>query len=365
MPFLFKIKGEADFECKNFYFNEERNSFILEEKGSDSREIEFDYSLKKDIKFNKNVTDFEYTFLYKNDYAENDIWNIFEDKLIKDDINSGRIGWLFPLQALTSRDHNYVSKDYFYPYSFNAYIYLLGYICKHNKTFEYDSLDQISIVSLFGEDVHILVLYNDYTKNITDFDLENYIPSLIEYGYFFIRNRIHYKHQISKIKLESISKVINNTDYIKNIFKDSYIKSYDDQFIRFYFLYQIIELLLEEIFQDELSNVLNDFNAKSKDFFEIKEDLNSITKEKYRIDQLFSNYSKTPQNKPLITLIKNYISKVEPYNETSVSKAIYKLRSLLFHNHRKINSIGLQPLKDINDLFEEDIFKILKTYKKK
>src|ERR1035437_5586424 len=116
MALSFKRTTKTDFESGRVFFKSSQKVFTTQDKNSDET-IDFKYALEPDKKYKTRETQFEIFLFHKDEFATN---NIFQVK-----IENKRIGWLFPIQALLSAQHDYAKSEDFFPYSFNAYKLLL------------------------------------------------------------------------------------------------------------------------------------------------------------------------------------------------------------------------------------------------
>ncbi|MCO5385371.1 MAG: hypothetical protein NHB14_05855 [Desulfosporosinus sp.] len=90
-------------------FSTEDNTFLLE---NNKEQFNIEYVLKPYTDYNPDDY-LVYGFLNKYGYAENDIFQVVEKNLKRSENGNGRIGWIFPLQALISNEHDFAGNEHF------------------------------------------------------------------------------------------------------------------------------------------------------------------------------------------------------------------------------------------------------------
>ena len=86
--------------------------FFFLNYGEYAAEVEYELDIYPDY---ENV---DYSVhLFHNDYlnAENDIFQLYDYS------SNTRIGWIFPIQALLSQDHNYAENEHFLKYAYVSF----------------------------------------------------------------------------------------------------------------------------------------------------------------------------------------------------------------------------------------------------
>lgn len=163
---------DAEVECVSFQYNDTENIFEMKDK---ENKVICEYYPLLNLDAEYNPRDFEYYLLRndREDYSENSIYQVYASK--------ERIGWIFPIQALMSRQHDYVKNKFFLRYAYVASCWLLENINCYNQKFS-----EIVVLSDFYDDTStILVLDKENTKKINNFQLEDYTVSLYQKGYSY------------------------------------------------------------------------------------------------------------------------------------------------------------------------------------
>jgi hypothetical protein len=354
---LTQINGN-EFEVDNLRFLRSEKSFIASNSTSKDS-LEFKYSLKPDDKFKTKETDFE-VFLFHNDnLATNDI---FEIKTA-----GQRLGWLFPIQALLSSEHDHAENDHFFPYSYNAYRILLKNKC--NLPYKKPSSNSATLEELYGENTIIFIVYRKYlkafkTKLGIQFSIDDYLLFFYQYGFTLlsstnfislydlkVENLVPKKFESGVIELDRISKdLLNDKPYLNSLIQ-GLIKLERHPLVKFHLLYSVIELFISKIFESDFKSSLENFLV-STDFYDAKEKLAKMTNEKGRINKLFS-VSCPGLDAGLLSDLEDasntFLSLVfaPKVFKKGVGEAIYKVRSTIFHNLRHMPAGYENSLADV------------------
>ncbi|WP_341840635.1 hypothetical protein [Chitinophaga caseinilytica] len=348
MALRFLQDDETEFETNNIRFNSLQKTFTL--KGINNNFLEFQYALEKDNRFNTNHKEFSIYLFHKN-VATNDIFQI--------KIDNQRLGWLFPVQALLSNEHDYAQDEHFFPYSFNAYRLLLSNA--RNLPYKLCSFNNDpTIEDIYGENTTILILYNKYIRQLKNvnkiqFNIEDYLLFFYSHGYTLLnennfKSLINYDQPDPNVRAFS-NTIVNLKPISKNLIVDKIylnsliqglIKLEKHPLVRFHLLYSVIELFITRLFEAEFSNTLDAFK-NMENFYDAKEKLTKLGNEKERIAKILSN--KCPGLSPdllndLRDSCNNFLSFVFAPKIFSkpTGEALYKLRSTIFHNLRLVPS---------------------------
>lgn len=266
----------------------------------------FVYKSQLEISNLFNPDDFEIYFLYNNNekISENSIYKLYTDDI--------RIGWIFPIQSLESREHDYAQDEFYLRYAYVALYKLLQMINFTNE--EYSDL---SIMDYYPDNIQLLVYDTNNTKNIDNFDISKYTVSLFDKGYSYIGegNVFTEPEEIYKnIRIRQLPASIRDISYINVLFKEL-VPLHETSYSKFHLLYQIIEILIGVVFNYKIKELIYEMKNSSNDLFDKREKLNDITTEKRRVVWLFNDFAKIePQkldrlNKLCIELLKKTVKK--------------------------------------------------------
>ncbi|MFM7370914.1 MAG: hypothetical protein ACKO2Z_24615, partial [Sphaerospermopsis kisseleviana] len=153
--------------------------------------------------------------------------------------------------------------------------------------------------------------------------------------------------------------------YLDRLFK-SLLKTEENPLVRFYLLYQVIELVIEIIFEKSFSDIINNFqNNADKNIYELKESITNISSEKERISKLIAALEKkidAVSKTNLHLLCNQLLTAFNSDNKNSLPLALYSVRSLIVHKFRNLPEKDLPKLEQINREFENIVIKIILNF---
>lgn len=297
--------------------------------------------------------EFDVYFLIRKDINESDIFQVI-------DSNDTRIGWCIPTNALGSDLHDYASNIHFLRYAYKA---IEGALKKLDDNLfkvdaNYNANNQINFSDLFHPYTALLVVSR---SNITTkgalFDFERALPSLIGYGYqpLTAKDPSLLKHvglnpAGKKLKITLTSQDVENNELINSILTS--ILAYEDNpTFRFFYLYQIFELLIENILKIEQEDVIEQLYQAKLDparSREILRELKDMIGEKDRIKLLIEKYSSCNSDlEDIREACRNFLSSVGNVSGTSFEDYFYPVRNFLVHRLRELPPAGSAPLSNI------------------
>ena len=296
---------------------------------------------------------FDVFFLAKKDILESDIFQVY------DETRKVRIGWCIPINALDSIDHDFSSDTHFQKYAFSAIKSALMSIDDSIFTKELDigSNFQIRLVDIFHSDTAILIISRETLVVDSAFEIECAMPSLIRHGYVRLSNISPDEITLSgirpennRIQLKLISPDLGNHQVIDSLLHSAF--AYETKAILcFFYLYQIFELLLEEIYQSEQLKIVNDLIAAAGDSSKAKDALEKaqkISSEKKRIALLANVYSKSQGKLSNLKISCNALLKTIGRNEgKNFEEYFYSIRNFIFHQYRDFPIDKEQLLREV------------------
>ena len=353
---MLRIKqGELIISLNQIEFNEEEKIFKLSSNNNEFIELEIGYSLKAKKNYESRIKEFTMYSFYNKDCSENSIFQVYDKEYDK------RIGWIFPIQALISNEHDYSDNVHFLRYAYIAFKKLLE-VQENIKAKEIEYEDRTySVLDFYNEDMIILILDSENINEIKDFEFNDYILDLYKYGYCVEgSNKLGYFEEVKKnIKLHKIKQFLREEDYIFELFKN-FLGKETSPLLKFYLLYQVIELIIEKIFNKELSEMLEALGNNTTSLFDIKESLNNIAKEKDRIIKISSKYSERVRcAEELKANCNRLLTNQGKEEENEVGQSLYKVRNLLVHNYRGINEQNKYIIEEVTISFEKYIIELL------
>lgn len=231
---------DPEVECVAFQYNDADNIFEIKD-AEDNLICEYYPELRLDAEYNPKEFECHLLKNDRKDYSENSIFQVYASKK--------RIGWIFPIQALMSKQHDYVENRFFLKYAYVACYWLLDNIKCDNQRFS----EKIELSDFYNDRITILVLDKENTNKISNFNLEDYTVSLYQKGYSY-SGKGNLCSDIEKadkrINLQPISSELRNIDYIHILFKKEIPKE-QEAFAKFHTYYQIVEILISVVFEDK------------------------------------------------------------------------------------------------------------------
>lgn len=304
--------------------------------------------------------DFMIKILYNHKAVESSIFQVCCDK-------SKRVGWLFPLQALLSNQHDYHDKDYFLKQAYVAYYLILEMIVGE---IDFEKVDEVILTDYLEENCQILLLEkNSLDRDCVTFTYEKYAPSLLFYGYTNVDCRFEMGRigeLEKKIRLSKISNKLEQDSYISALFCNL-IPSELDELSRFHVLYQTIEVMINIIFKYQFESLLQRLQASPTDIYinETADELRNLIGEKDRIKKLLYEWCKidTAIKSDLVNECKAFLDENNyPVDNKELFSCLYGTRNLIVHSTYKLNTEELKKLKGINERFLYALVEMVKTF---
>jgi len=328
----------------------EDSCFILSNKSG--REIKINTPLKLDSNFRDK--DFEVYFLAKKNVKENEIYQVYRKR------TDSRIGWIIPVLSFDSALHDFADNEHFLRYAYVGIRESLKSLTSkvHSKTLMNDTLE-CKLSEIFHEETVLLILSKETYKDDFVFEIDRAIPSLIKHGYISLKERDpgEIKHQAAppegpKLYIEEIVSSLDNCSLIAELMSSLY--AYEEKPIfRFFYLYQIFELLIDGIYKNEQEVLIQELIDSKGDSGRTKDALDKMQQfmsEKKRLGLLINEYTgvqseltnlKSICNDLLMDLGRDKSDNFESY--------FYKIRNFIFHQYRDFPDHSIQMLDSVVD----------------
>lgn len=338
-------------------FDAEANLFRI--SGDQSESLEYIPILKLDHEYNPN--NFFYILLTNESPSctENSIYQVY--------VSEQRIGWIFPIQALVSKEHNYSNDSYFLKYAYVASCLLLEAIKDDDSN---ETPDQLLLEDYYDTQKSILVVDKENIAKLDSFSIENYIVGLYKYGYAYSgKGNIFAEFPGAELRrrlnLKAVSSQLTMIPNINYLFKEQ-LPTAENEVIRFHLCYQIIELLISIVFEDQFQLVLKKIQTDSEELFNQRELLTNIVGEKYRIKLLFNEYvsCETSHCTDLDMACRRLLSLNKKDTSQTYYENLYSVRCLLVHKLYSLTTESYQILQDVNRPFLNVVMDILFSFKK-
>lgn len=348
-------------DCHNAYssimFDEGKNAFQF--SGEQLNILEYNPVLKLDPEYSPQ--NFSYLLLSNESSGctENSIYQVAVEKQ--------RIGWIFPIQALLSKEHDQASNPYFLKYAYIALYLLLQSIDEEDQR---QLPEEICLEDYYDSKKIILVIDKENTSKLHSFSMENYFVALFQHGYSCSgKGNIFTESPLvedqTKINLKRLSPDLSMVPNINFIFKEQ-LPIAENEIIRFYLCYQIIELLISIVFEDMFNSLLAKISEDPETLFDQRDNLSKIAGEKHRIKVLFSNYASciTSHQTDLDIACQKLLNRNGKAIANQYYENLYSVRCLLVHRLYILSPDSYEVLRDINKAFLNVITDILFSFKK-
>lgn len=378
-----EVTLKNDQSCFQLYFQNPDSINIIE--------VEIDYVLdispedtSKDPYTTYKPEDY-LLFIFKS-FKLNKENNIFE---VHTKEEKSRIGWIFPIQSLLSKEHKYAKSEHFLKYAYVAFLKLLKNEEEYT-TFNPEftaTTNSYELTDFYGEDIIILVLCKSSLEKIDNFNIKHYMTSLYSYGYYICKPTENLKEidtrydsenpNGKKLIIQKNSPCLQKEDYVYRLFKDL-LKNEEHNLVRFYLLYQVIELMIDIVLERKILDEINNFkknedknNKAYNNVSKLRDKIQDILKENKRVSILMNDVK---INNPTLLLYCHELIKLfndddsnekdDISEEKDLGGAIYKVRCLIVHEFRKLSeNILEEKLREINKEFENIVIKIILDYK--
>ncbi len=129
-------------------------------------------------------------------------------------------------------------------------------------------------------------------------------------------------------------------------------------------LYQIVELLIGDIFSYEFTSFSKKISEDTNNLFDLKDELQKLTGEKYRVKELFNTYSRIngTLKEKLMDVCNEILKEASKKEKADVGDSLYSVRCLVFHNYGSIPSKARKLIEAINEIFEKVVIELLITF---
>lgn len=282
-----------------------------------------------------DFNDYFVFFFIKKDLVENEIFQV-------QDGNSGkRIGWCFPINSIDSGEHDYAENQHFRRYAFAATLKILNNLPSDVFINTPTTKDGFSIHA--SDAVHESTAALVISKNTLSrpFEIDRWLPTMAAKGYFALSSANPSLLQIkqpritsARVKLLEVSPAVVQLERLKLVYTQAF--PYEPKAVfRFFYLYQIVEHLMEIIFINEQARLVTRIIAAANDTNATKEVLEGMSQnssEKSRIRLMVEKYSDTNTDlSSLITSCNILLNGLGKKDGATFENTIYPTRNQIVH----------------------------------
>ena len=346
-------------------YDQGRKAFLIKDGDEEQASVPFPFSDKdhqgQDLQM-ADVADYKFATYYKKDVRE------LEYCIVNVNTGAGggapqRVGWMIPFATLTTEDETILNQQHLNQYIFYAYCHLLEKQEIMEQLADGNELGDI-LDGLYPEDGCFLITFNTLMPtNITYKHLE---LSLARNG-LFVRPTGYSNPQIVRnpeLNLIPASEILKADgtylhDYIEDFLQHHV---YDNNsFIRFLYLYQIEEVLMDMEMVELLKDYLYLLEHNQPNYRKVESTFKDATESK-RLAHIVEN---AELNSGMATILDgkcNTFLNSAPDSLLVQPESIYQVRNHIVHRFRKAS--GDEPaVKDICDCLELYLYDLLICYK--
>lgn len=380
MPLTIKSGGN-EILIRTVTFDEESNSFNCYDSPNEGEIFSHSLPFKLDEFPSPDFT--EKLYIFKN--------SLFTSKrLLKLKLNdkpgsNKLVGYIFQIEDLVSSPEIF-ENVHLKKIAYNVLLKLLqerDVSLRSNPT-QYRQDSNYSLSDFYDSDSVIVVICDQFVS-FPGYSFDKYLFDFFKHGFrlapsynFYPPSSTcttvsnNYLQIQAALHLNGITNNLYSNFFIESLIKNVIFFS-DNEVARFHLYYQVIEMLMEKVFKNEVNiKIMTNFNDLSS--FDIKELFRETMKDSFALNHLLSNNYSGIVNEVLEELkgsIKIFFSYTQnPYETQELSQSVYKIRNVLFHGYSKIlenNQLDKVQisiyLKKINDSLEYLIINLISTYK--
>jgi len=357
------LRDGREVEYKLTENEKDGNSFLLRDE--DGNEVIVEIPLALDDSFSDKV--FDIYFLCKRDIKESDIFQVYERG------KDARIGWIIPTLALSSTFHDYAENEHFLKYAYIAVRESLRHLNKSIFSRAVDGSEgKVGFAEIFHEFTAVLIISRETLNQSIQFDIHRSTPSLIRYGYVQLGPSDPERVKLNKdaptgqrLYIEQISQALNSDELISELLNYSFAVE-DSPVFKFFLLYQLFELLIEEIYRVEQTEIVNELIAVKGDSGKTKESIDKLREfmsEKNRLGLLEQKYSQPGIALSELKRICNSLLRNLGRDEDEAFQGyFYRVRNFIFHQYRDFPVTEISSLEAIVDELLEVLPSILASF---
>lgn len=260
-----------------------------------------------------------------------------EDSAIE--FNGETVGRLIPCQAILSNQNpNFTNKNH------AAYnIIAAAIICKKSFDRDYSLLHQnFSNAStrsgILPDNLYYLIIWDKKIKLTTSLE-EDFSIFFCSKGLVFSPKKVkpsalahYFDKENKKLKLEST----NLPKHIHLIVSELFPFT-ENAFLRFFYLYQVIEYLMSDSINQKIEDLRRDINSQTipsiTDIKEILNNFNDASKEKSRISTVLH-----PNCNDTCIAAEKLLDHISiDHSKMSFAEKVYRIRNTFFHDYRRLH----------------------------
>lgn len=345
-------------------YDQGRKAFLIKEGDEELASVSFSFSDKdhqeQDLQM-IDVDNYSFATYYKKDVRELDycITNV----------NTGaggggpqRVGWMIPLSVLTTEDPAILGEQHMNQYIFYAYCYLLAKEEVLEQLMDDNELGDI-LERLYPDGCLLIISNARMPANITYKHLE---LSLARNG-FFVVSTGYCNPEISQnqeLSLTPASEILQADGTYVHEYIEDFLQHHvydENSFIRFLYLYQIEEVLMDMEMVELLKDYLYLLENNKPNYRKAESAFKDATDSK-RLARIVENARLNSAMTAVLDGKCNAFLNSDPNSPLEQPESIYQVRNYIVHRFRKAS--GDEPaVKEICDSLELYLYDLLISYK--
>lgn len=290
-----------------------------------------------------------------------------------------RIGWIIPVSSLDSNLH--IHKDDIH---FLKYAYLAAKACLETEwaSVNYNDVEiglaqSLVLSDIFPEFTAVLVISLKTLTEGAEFDMDRAVPSMMANGYIPLGREPAGLYdwgfdRASKVFVEMASPAPSEFLVINNLLR-AFARAKDEPVLQFFFLYQIVELLIERVMRHEYAAIASSIISAGQDSSKLKVAIDGVGRsvsEAERLRLLNSKYVKDPVDTvqldllccSFLDLIGRTAAAGYKKPKAGLHGCLYQVRNAIFHGFRDVPAAALDALQDVVKELLMVISKMLSRY---
>jgi hypothetical protein len=345
-------------------YDQGKKAFLIKDGDDELASVPFPFSdkdhLGQDLQM-ADAADYLFYTYYKKDVRELDY--------CKANVNTGigggapqRVGWMIPLSVLTTEDPAIQGEQHMNQYAFYAYCHLLGKEEIMAQLVDDNELGDI-LERLYLDGCLLIICNARMPANVTVKHLE---LSLARNGYFststgYCNPQISSNQELNLIPASEILKPDGTYvhDYIEDFLQHHVYDA--NSFIRFLYLYQIEEVLMDMEMVELLKDYLYLLEHNQPNYRKAESAFKDATELK-RLEHVVENARLNSGMATELDRKCNAFLNSDPNSLLEQPESIYQVRNHIVHRFRKAS--GDEPaVKEICDSLELYLYDLLICYK--
>lgn len=298
------------------------------------------------------------------------------EAFLPSDKEATRIGWIIPANALSSSEHDSATDPHFLRF---AYVTIREVLTQHQEMFtavarthQAQGAHELAFADLFHDNVCFLTVSMQRFPEAASLDWLK--PSLIAHGYVPFGmcdpDTLNWSPMASpggrKVKLKLISNGVSKPEVPIRMMAVAAASS-SSPAVQFFYLYQVVEFLMELVLETSMSTVGHKIGKSIQDgqFQQLRDHLESFQdsmSEKRRLQLLIESCSDGPKAMAeLERAAKNFLQTLGITAKTGIA-SLYQVRNFVVHQVRSMPESSEQQLGVVVHEFARFLPAVLATF---